>query len=82
MQLVVSDTGPINYLVLIGYVDVLPLLFQKIAMPLAVREELLDPNAPPLVREWIRAFPLGWKCANCPLILLLMIFSRPRERGT
>jgi predicted nucleic acid-binding protein len=42
VQLVVSDTGPINYLVLIGYIDVLPHLFQKIVMPLAVRDELMD----------------------------------------
>jgi predicted nucleic acid-binding protein len=42
VQLVVSDAGQINYLVLIRHIEVLPHLFQKIVMPLAVRDELMD----------------------------------------
>ena len=30
MRLVVADTGPLNYLVLIGSVDLLPKLFEKV----------------------------------------------------
>ena len=40
MQLVVADTGPINYLVLIGRVDILPVLFEHVILPAAVRNEL------------------------------------------
>jgi predicted nucleic acid-binding protein len=29
VQLVVADTGPINYLILIGHIDLLPQLFEK-----------------------------------------------------
>jgi len=29
VQLVIADTGPVNYLILIGHIDVLPALFEK-----------------------------------------------------
>jgi predicted nucleic acid-binding protein len=66
VQLVVSDTGPINYLVLIGHIDVLPLLFEKIVMPPAVRDELMDPNAPLPVREWIARLPAWLEIGELP----------------
>ena len=59
MPIVIADTGPINYLVLIGHVDVLPVLFEQIIMPLAVRDELSAPAAPLTVRNWI-AIPPAW----------------------
>lgn len=59
MRLVISDTGPVNYLILIGHIDVLPVLFENVAMPLAVREELKDPDTPREVRAWI-ARPPTW----------------------
>ena len=33
MSLVVSDTTPLNYLILIGHIDVLPRLFGKLLVP-------------------------------------------------
>jgi predicted nucleic acid-binding protein len=33
MTTVISDTSPINYLVLIGAIDVLPKLFQEVLIP-------------------------------------------------
>ena len=59
MRLVIADTGPINYLVLIGDIDLLPALFEKVILPSAVRVELSDPDAPPSVRNWI-ADPPAW----------------------
>ncbi|MGA2743042.1 MAG: hypothetical protein ABSG65_37110 [Bryobacteraceae bacterium] len=59
MRLVIADTGPINYLVLIGNIDLLPVLFERVILPSAVASELSDPDAPPLVREWI-ADPPAW----------------------
>jgi len=53
MRLVVADTGPINYLVLIGAIGVLPELFEKIFVPAAVHDELIHADAPARVREWI-----------------------------
>jgi hypothetical protein len=35
VQLVIADTGPINYLVLIGHIGILPALFRKVILPAA-----------------------------------------------
>ena len=59
MQLVIADTGPINYLILIGHIDILPALFQKVILPAAVQDELKNRKAPPLVQLWI-ADPPPW----------------------
>jgi predicted nucleic acid-binding protein len=58
VRLVIADTGPINYLLLIGYIDILPALFEKVALPTAVKEELAHPGAPALVRNWIAVAPV------------------------
>ena len=57
MQLVIADTSPINYLIQIGHVDVLPALFARNVLPSVVRDELTV--APPLVRAWISS-PPSW----------------------
>ena len=59
MRLIIADTGPINYLVLIGNIDLLPVLFEKVILPSAVQAELTDPDVPPSVRNWI-ADPPAW----------------------
>jgi len=57
MKLVVADTGPLNYLVLIGAIDVLPKLFEKIYVPAAVYDELAHADAPVAVRGWVVQVP-------------------------
>lgn len=59
MQLVIADTGPINYPILIGHIDILPGLFEKATLPAAVRDELQHRKAPPAVQRWI-ADPPSW----------------------
>ena len=59
MRLVIADTGPVNYLILIGNIDLLPALFDKVILPSAVQAELTHPDAPSLVRNWI-ADPPAW----------------------
>jgi predicted nucleic acid-binding protein len=59
VRLIIADTGPINYVVLIGNIDLLPVLFEKVIRPSAVQAELIDPDAPPSVRDWI-ADPPAW----------------------
>lgn len=59
MRLVVADSSPINYLILIGHIDLLPALFEKVILPAAVRNELASRKAPPVVRDWI-AIPPAW----------------------
>jgi predicted nucleic acid-binding protein len=50
--IVVSDTSPLNYLVLIGAVEVLPAMFGDVYVPEQVMEELRRAKTPPLVRAW------------------------------
>jgi len=57
MTVVVADTSPINYLVLIGEIGILPLLYHDIVIPEAVLSELSDTNAPVQVREWATRLP-------------------------
>lgn len=57
MRLVVADTGPINYLVLVDAIGVLPKLFERIFVPAAVHAELIDSEAPREVRAWIGQAP-------------------------
>jgi predicted nucleic acid-binding protein len=57
MRLVVADTGPINYLVLIDAIEVLPKLFEQVLVPAAVYDELSHADAPPPVRAFILRVP-------------------------
>jgi len=57
--IVIADTGPLNYLVLIGAVDVLEPLYTRVIVPRAVVRELQDPGAPAAVLAWI-ADPPAW----------------------
>src|SRR5262245_26607290 len=57
MRLVVADTGPINYLILIEAIEVLPKLFETIFVPRAVHDELANVDAPIMVRTWIAQVP-------------------------
>jgi len=54
---VVADTGPLHYLVLVGQIDLLTRLFGGVTVPAIVRGELLHPMAPPLVRDWAASAP-------------------------
>lgn len=56
---VVSNTSPINYLILIGQIELLPQLFQEVLIPQAVYNELSDIAAPTPVQIWI-AIPPPW----------------------
>jgi predicted nucleic acid-binding protein len=57
MIVVVSDTSPINYLVLCEVVEVLPLLYERVIIPRTVYAELACPDAPAVVREWLKHLP-------------------------
>jgi predicted nucleic acid-binding protein len=58
-MIVVADTSPINYLVLIDAVGILPVLYQNIVVPNAVFEELQAAETPEKVRKFIQNRP-GW----------------------
>ena len=68
-MVVVADTSPINYLVLIGQIELLPRLYGRILVPPAVLEELKNPAAPESVRDWATHAP-GWLEVLSPKIVL------------
>jgi predicted nucleic acid-binding protein len=49
----------VNYLVLIGQIDLVPRLLGRLSIPTVVRDELDDPMTPAALRQWIGA-PPGW----------------------
>jgi len=63
-MIVVSDTTPLNYLVLIKAIDVLPQLFDQVYAPTSVLRELSDPRAPHDVRQWAAAPPAWLQIAD------------------
>ena len=77
-MLVVSDASPLNVLVRIGHVEVLPTLFHAVIIPSAVAEELARPSTPEVVRNWLAARP-GWLEVRSPTGA--DIPSLPRHRG-
>jgi predicted nucleic acid-binding protein len=48
--MVVSDTSPLNYLILIGQIDILPKLYRRMIIPQSVYDELNAPGTPALVK--------------------------------
>lgn len=64
-MIVVSDTSPINYLILVGHVDVLPALFDEIVVPPAVFADLQDSGAPAAIQIFIRN-PPSWFILRSP----------------
>jgi predicted nucleic acid-binding protein len=66
VSVVVSDTTPLNYLILIGNVDVLPRLFDKVLIPPAVLRELSHPKTPAPVAAWTRNLP-EWVEVRAPI---------------
>jgi predicted nucleic acid-binding protein len=57
MILIVADTGPINYLIQIGHVEVLPHIVERVVLPASVQIELLHDAAPDAVRMWAQNTP-------------------------
>lgn len=57
MTVVVADTSPLNYLILIGSIDILPRLYGAVVVPPEVINELMDPGTPVPVSDWIRLRP-------------------------
>src|SRR5215470_19877607 len=64
-MLVVSDTSPINYLVLMRQETLLPTLYERVVIPPAVHEELQRSQTPEEVRQWI-AHPPVWLSVQRP----------------
>jgi predicted nucleic acid-binding protein len=59
---VISNTSPLNYLVLIDLQDILPALFGHVLIPEAVRHELRSPAAPQPVKDFLENWPSWLDC--------------------
>jgi predicted nucleic acid-binding protein len=78
VSVVVSDTTPLNYLILIGKIDVLPSLFGSVIVPPAVIAEMNHPKAPVAVAHWASS-PPHWLKIRVPLNTLNLALG-PGER--
>jgi predicted nucleic acid-binding protein len=58
-MVVVADTSPVNYLILIGQIEILHRLYTRILIPPAVLDELKHRVAPEPVQNWA-AQPPHW----------------------
>ncbi len=58
-MIVVSDTSPILYLLLIDQIELLPQLYSTVVIPDVVQAEMEAPGAPVQLKEWI-ADPPDW----------------------
>lgn len=56
-MLVVADTSPICYLLLIEEIDILPRLYKQVLIPQIVQQELAHERSPQKVRSWIEQPP-------------------------
>jgi predicted nucleic acid-binding protein len=67
--IVVSDTSPLNYLVLIEAIEILPRLFLEVHAPTQVVMELNNQRTPEVVRRWAQT-PPKWLHVSTPLTTL------------
>ncbi len=56
-MIVVSDTSPINYLILIGHENLLFELYGQVVIPQTVFDELGGRGAPPALLDWLDSVP-------------------------
>jgi predicted nucleic acid-binding protein len=60
-MIVIADTTPLNYLILIGHADVLPALYGRVLIPEAVAQELHGSGTPDVVKAQYPRLPPGLK---------------------
>jgi predicted nucleic acid-binding protein len=68
-MIVVADTSPINYLVLIDAVGVLPELYENIVVPNAVLAELQAAETPEKVRAFVKTAPSWFEVRQTTVLL-------------
>ena len=56
-MIVVADSGPLHYLILLEHVDLLQRFYGQVLVPEPVASELAAAGAPGIVREWITKPP-------------------------
>ena len=84
-MIVVADTSPINYLILIELQDLLPKLFGRILIPEAVHCELQPAAAPDPIKRFLDE-ALYWlevrAALDCPPWLLFVSIRQSHRNAT
>jgi predicted nucleic acid-binding protein len=70
VRLVVTDTGPVHYLILTGHIELLPRLFERVILPDVVLAELSHEFAPTAAQRWAKALPAWLEVAESPAVTL------------
>ncbi|MDZ4831746.1 MAG: hypothetical protein SGJ09_16310 [Phycisphaerae bacterium] len=65
MLVVVADSSPINHLVRLGRIELLPQFFSQVVVPTQVADEMRQPATPEAVRAFI-ASPPPWFNERAP----------------
>jgi predicted nucleic acid-binding protein len=79
MRVVVADTSPINYLILIDCIDLLRSLYSSIVIPDEVFNELTAVGAPPQVAAWIRSQPDWVEIRSAPFGVPLQLAANESD---
>ncbi|MBS1834575.1 MAG: DUF3368 domain-containing protein [Acidobacteria bacterium] len=69
-MIVIADTSPLNYLVLIHHAELLAAVYGKIILPAKVLQELQRPGAPEAVKDWASNLPAWVEVQDAPPIVL------------
>lgn len=69
-MIIISDTTPLHYLILIDRVELLREQFERVVIPDAVLEDLQHENTPEKVKTWIAARP-KWIEVKTPSVILI-----------
>jgi predicted nucleic acid-binding protein len=64
-MIVIADSSPLRYLILIGRVELLASLFEHVIAPPGVVKELSHPSSPAPVRTWSASTP-SWLTVRSP----------------
>ena len=56
-MLVIADTSPLNYLILIDALEFLPRLYPQVILPRGAWQELQHAGAPTPVKQWAQSLP-------------------------
>ena len=66
-MLVIADASPLRYLILIGQIEILPVLYDRVMAPEVVIMELGRSQTPASVRRWLQAPPV-WLDIRQPML--------------
>ncbi len=66
-MIVIADTSPICYLLLIEQINLLPRLYGQVIISTVVQAELTDPSSPVVVQQWINQPPTWLRVFEAPV---------------